>query len=91
MKNTFRLNLSLKTISLAILLCMPVAAEDAIHQRDFGFQPLEIFKFDNGTSSLIVEDINGDGLDDILFSNNHVSRLEILVRTADTERTDDLP
>jgi len=59
--------------------------------RDFGFQPLEIFEFDHGTSRLIVADINGDGLDDILFANNHVSRLEILVRKADVEETDDLP
>ncbi len=60
-------------------------------QRDFGFQPLEIYKFENGISRLIVSDINGDGLDDILFSNNHISRLEILVRKPDIEGTDTLP
>lgn len=59
--------------------------------RDFGFQPLEIFEFENGTSRLVVTDINGDGLDDVLFVNNHVSRLEILVRKADAEVTEDLP
>lgn len=72
------------------LLLGPAPADEAKTQRDFGFQPLEIFKFDNGTSRLIVEDINGDGLDDILFANNHVSRLEILVRKPDTGHTDTL-
>ncbi|MEN8253914.1 MAG: FG-GAP and VCBS repeat-containing protein [Verrucomicrobiota bacterium] len=74
------------------LLCASANAKDLDQPpRDFGFQPLEIFKFDNGASRLIVDDINGDGLDDILFANNHISRLEILVRKADTEETDDLP
>ena len=74
------------------LLCTAANAKELDPPpRDFGFQPLEIFKFEHGTSRLIVNDINGDGLDDILFANNHVSRLEILVRKADTEKTDDLP
>ncbi len=65
------------------------AAEDP--PRDLGFQPLEIFEFDYGTGRLIVTDINSDGLDDILFANNHVSRLEILVRKPATETSDGLP
>jgi hypothetical protein len=73
----------------AIGLAASAMAEET--QRDFGFQPLEIFKFDNGTGRLIVDDINGDGLDDILFSNNHVSRLEILVRKKHAEKTDGQP
>ena len=77
---------------LVSLFCASANAKDLDQPpRDFGFQPLEIFEFDNGTSRLIVDDINGDGLDDILFANNHISRLEILVRKADTEETDDLP
>jgi len=71
------------------LLTLSSIAEEA--PRDFGFQPLEIFEFDFGTSRLIVADINGDGLDDILFSNNHVSRLEILIRKPDLEEADVLP
>ncbi len=73
------------------LLCVFADAKDIAPQRDFGFRPLEIFEFDHGTSRLIVADINGDGLDDILFSNNHVSRLEILVRKAQDEETEGLP
>jgi hypothetical protein len=60
-------------------------------QRDFGFQPLEIYEFKNGISRLIVSDLNGDGLDDVLFANNHDSRLEILLRKSDPVERDDLP
>ena len=71
----------------AILLASAAGANEQEPQRDFGFQPLEIYEFDNGTSRLIIEDINNDGLDDILFANNHISRLEILVRKAAFEET----
>jgi hypothetical protein len=80
-----------KFTPLIIALVCAASAMAKETPRDFGFQPLEIFEFDNGTSRLIVADINGDGLDDILFSNNRVSRLEILVRKADIAETDDLP
>jgi hypothetical protein len=78
-------------ILLSCLLAASVGAKEPEAERDFGFQPLEIYAFKNGTSRLIVSDINGDGLDDILFANNHVSRLEILMRKPDVEATDDLP
>ena len=75
------------------LLCgMASAEQDPEAARDFGFQPLEIYKFKMGTSRLVIADLNGDGLDDVLFANNHVSRLEILIRKPDTgEALDDLP
>lgn len=66
-------------------------AKEPESERDFGFQPLEIYKFKPGSTRLIVTDINGDGLDDVLFANNHVSRLEILVRKPNGEPLDDLP
>jgi hypothetical protein len=69
----------------------PAVAEEAPAGRNFGFQPLEIYDFDNGTSRLIVEDINGNGLDDVLFANNHVSRLEILMRKPEEGTTEGLP
>jgi hypothetical protein len=73
------------------LLSFPVLSDEPVPSRDFGFQPLEIYEFDNGTSDLIVEDINGDGLDDILFANNHASRLEILLRKPALAEADGLP
>ena len=77
---------------VALCLLSPSARPDPpAPQRDFGFQPLEIYEFENGTSDLLVEDINGDGLDDIVFANNHVSRLEILIRKAGRAETNGLP
>ena len=79
------------TILLAGLAGVATSAPDSANQRDFGFQPLEIFKFEPGTSRLIVTDLNADGLDDVLFANNHISRLEILLRKPGDEVLHDLP
>lgn len=78
-------------LSLAVLYSATSYAEDSDAIRDFGFQPLEIFKFESGTSRLIVSDINADGLDDVLFANNHISRLEILYRKPGEEALENLP
>ncbi|QHI69298.1 FG-GAP repeat domain-containing protein [Tichowtungia aerotolerans] len=78
-------------IAASCLLSLPAFPDEPAAQRDFGFQPLEIYEFENGTSDLLVEDINGDGLDDIIFSNNHVSRLEILIRRNDPVEVAGLP
>jgi hypothetical protein len=79
------------SLLLITLFTSATLAEDAPRVRDFGFQPLEIYKFKNGTSRLLVTDLNADGCDDILFANNHVSRLEILLRKPDSAPTEDLP
>jgi hypothetical protein len=85
-------NLKFATSALvAGLLCATVYADDSAIPRNFGFQPLEIYEFKMGSSRLLVTDLNGDGLDDILFANNHVSRLEILIRKPNEEVLDDLP
>ncbi|MDZ8118917.1 FG-GAP repeat domain-containing protein [Pontiella agarivorans] len=74
---------------VAGLCCSAATAQNGDTARDFGFQPLEIYKFKMGTSRLVVTDINNDGLDDILFANNHVSRLEILTRKPDSGKTNE--
>lgn len=56
--------------------------------RDFGYGNMEIFKIDNGTHQLQVEDLDGDGMDDILFLNNTKSRLEILFRNKNNSKQD---
>jgi hypothetical protein len=83
-----RYTLFLTSILVSTSLAVTEKSKDP---RDFGFQPLEIHKFENGTNRLLVEDINGDGLDDILFANNHISRLEVLLRRADAKTNGDLP
>ena len=83
---------TLPTLLLASgLLIAGAIADEPAAQRSIGFQPLEIYKFKMGSSRLIVTDINSDGLDDILFANNHISRLEILLRKPDAGNTGDLP
>lgn len=79
----------LPRLLLIFALSATAFADDT--ERDFGFQPLEIYKFKRGTSKLIVTDINGDGRDDIIMANNLVSRLEILVRKPQSDEYIHLP
>ncbi len=73
-----------------LLLAGTASAEDTV--RTIGFKPLEIYTFEPGSSRLLVEDLNNDGRDDVIFANNHVSRLEILLRKPDPdEPSEDLP
>ena len=69
---------------LVALFCGPrvLPADTQDHRRGFGFGPREIYDFKNDTSRLIVEDLNRDGLDDIVFLNNRMSRIEVLLRKA---------
>lgn len=75
----------MRRLILALFLCASADAwaEQEESVRDFGFRPLEIYRFKNGTKELVVEDINNDGLDDVIFANDGDSRLEILVRKKD--------
>ncbi len=75
---------------VTLLVASSSLAEDAV--RTIGFKPLEIYTFKPGSSRLLVEDLNNDGLDDVVFANNHVSRIEILLRKPDpAEPLEDLP
>ena len=65
----------------ALLAHQPVhAADNEAPLRTFGYQPLEIYEFANGTTRLRLADINTDGRDDVAFANNYESRIEILLR-----------
>ncbi|HLP58186.1 MAG TPA: VCBS repeat-containing protein, partial [Candidatus Deferrimicrobium sp.] len=81
-------------ISILILLIMLIITTTGLNagtQRDFGFGAMEIFEFSNLTFSLRVYDMNRDGLDDILFLDNQVSRLEILIRKKSSAVGEELP
>lgn len=47
---------------------------------ELGFGGMEIYRFENGAALLHTHDLNGDGMDDVIFANNQASRLEVLLR-----------
>ena len=49
--------------------------------ESFGFRPLEIYKLDPRMSAVLVKDIDGDKVDDILVVNNARSRIDLLLST----------
>jgi hypothetical protein len=55
----------------------------ADEERDFGFFCREIYTFHSSTDQLTIIDMNNDGCDDILFVDNSVSRIELLLRKKD--------
>ena len=75
---------SLAAAGLLILAAhqgLPLAAADPPDAvRAFGCGRQEIDDFKNDTRRLIVEDLNNDALDDIVFLNNRMSRIEVLLR-----------
>lgn len=79
------------TTVLFIAGLLPCPAVKTDSQRNFGFGAMEIFQFKNDTSYLTIQDINGDGLDDILFLDNRASRLQVLVRLPGTSSQKELP
>ncbi len=77
----FRPTPAIVAIGLMMLgwVSAPLAAVDDTPRR-FGFGGREIYEFRHRTSGLVFEDLDGDGRDDIVFINNRVSRLEVLIR-----------
>ncbi len=47
----------------------------------FGFQPLEIYKLEHRIGNLMLRDLDGDKVDDIIVSNNARSRIDLLLST----------
>src|SRR3954470_21903580 len=45
----------------------------------FGFLPLEVYKLDARISNLLVKDLDGDKVDDIVVTNNGRSRIDLLL------------
>jgi len=80
MRNTIIVILAGFVILAFLLPPADTGARAAEASRAFGFGKREIFEFKNGTSRLHVHDINGDGCDDIVFVNNAMSRIEVLIR-----------
>ena len=84
---------TLAGIVLLLFTAAPLFAAPPIASgqgRDFGFDEREIYQFKDGLKRLTVRDINDDGRDDLLFVNNAMSRLELLVRR-ETEKERPVP
>jgi hypothetical protein len=45
----------------------------------FGFLPLEVYKLDPRIGGLLVKDLDGDKIDDVIVHNNGRSRIELLL------------
>ncbi|UCH95829.1 MAG: VCBS repeat-containing protein [Candidatus Aminicenantes bacterium] len=83
-----------RIISIMVLLIVgivPCLGDQRVSRRDFGFGAMEIFQFKNDTSYLTIRDMNQDNLDDILFLDNKVSRLEVLIRLPSTSSQQEFP
>jgi len=80
MRNTIIVILAGFTLLAILLPHADTGVQAAEASRAFGFGKREIFEFKNGTSCLRIHDINGDGCADIVFLNNYMSRIEVLIR-----------
>jgi hypothetical protein len=47
----------------------------------FGFQPLELYKLESRIGNLLLKDLDGDQIDDIVVSNNARSRIDLFLST----------
>ena len=48
--------------------------------RHFGFDPLEIFKIEDGITQMRFGDLNNDGRMDLVLANNKKSTIEVLLQ-----------
>jgi len=61
-------------------------AEEKLRLSDqYGFKPLEIFKLSDRSSNMISDDMNGDGLNDLILIDNSNSRIDILQQRSGKE------
>jgi hypothetical protein len=49
----------------------------------FGFGTMELYKLDHGISDMQIVDVDGDGLRDVVVSNNAKSKIEVLLQRRD--------
>ncbi len=81
-------------IALSLLLSMASSSRGADEPglaEYFGFLPVEVYKLDNRISSLLVKDLDGDKVDDILVVNNGRSRIDLLLSTKKGTPAEDPP
>lgn len=77
-----------------LALAVPAASARADEPRladYFGFLPLEIYKLDARIGNLLLEDLDGDRVDDIAVVNNGRSRIDLLLSGKKPEEGDRPP
>jgi hypothetical protein len=88
-------------IPFILIFCMAVTS--AVHasanmQDDqetslgdyFGFEPLEVIRVGRNVGPVAVADMNGNGLNDLIIVNNHLSRIEIHYQKPDATPDDEV-
>ncbi len=85
MQKVLRLRLGVFSLSVGLLMGADASAQaqkkDAKLADYFGFQPLEIYKLEHRIGNLMLKDLDGDKVDDIVVSNNGRSRIDLLLST----------
>ena len=71
-------------IMMLALLTAPATDDSTTLADYFGFDGLEVLPIGDLPGPMIVTDMNGDGLEDIVVANNHRSRIEILQQRSGT-------
>jgi len=98
-------NILIKTCAIVSTLAAVGGADGQAHNASladyFGFDGLELIKIGEDAGPITVADMNGDGLNDLIAVNNHVSRIEVHVQkhdaapdatwTAPPDRPNELP
>ena len=74
----FRWILGTGALVLGVPQAWPRADEPRLAEY-FGFLPLEIYKLDPRITNLLLKDLDGDKIDDIVVSNNGRSRIDLLL------------
>ena len=65
----------------------PVYADDKAKLGDsYGFKPLELFKLSDRSANMLAQDLNGDGLNDLILIDNSNSRIDVLQQRAPGEK-----
>ena len=77
--------------SLAFLTISAVALAADDIARHFGFAALEVLKVDPKAGPLVIADMNGDGLEDIVVIDNFKNRSDVNFQKKGAQDTDDAP
>ena len=75
---TFVLGMGLLAFS-ALAIGTKAEADEPRLADSFGFLPLEIYKLDSRISNLVLADLDGDKINDVIVINNSRSRIDLLL------------